>query len=396
MRRRLLLFIFLFPLSAYCQDKWTSITYNGVSIEIPDDWGSLNTVNQYEGNIFKEYQITCWDKSDTNSVTAIYWLDVEIELDYFIKTMMTSLQSRLPLLRLLDFEEIANTYYPEIGVNAKKCHFSKYSAGGNIEGDYIAFNKNGASYLVLICGPASFYRSNDARHIVSSVKPNFIPPPEQIKNENIVTESEHDYVRYVFREFSLFIPITMELRNENSHLSLIRKIFIDKDEYIKKFDLIDDNFIFQPVGLNDALGATDRQKQVINSYARILISHQKGNVGDFFGYEDLSDLQEVSVDLNNLYRDNLITQFEQAKAMGIEASLVKVDNIKIAKNPSNFVYIEQQYIRTGLDGDIQVIDYYIHNNHEMVKLTLSYRISQNRLWESDFNNIIDSFNFSNN
>jgi hypothetical protein len=93
-----------------------------------------------------------------------------------------------------------------------------------------------------------------------------------------------------------------------------------------------------------------------------------------------------------MFKDNLLAQAEQMKQMGSE--LINIENVKVGKNANKFVYIKQQYTRKGLNGNVKVADYYIHNNNEMVKLTISYRISESNLWKSDFNKIIDTVSFN--
>lgn len=80
--------------------------------------------------------------------------------------------------------------------------------------------------------------------------------------------------------------------------------------------------------------------------------------------------------------------------MGLNMELLNISDIKISKSINKYVYIEQQYERKGLNGDVKVIDYYLHNNDEIVKLTISYRISESDLWKTDFDKIIDTFSFS--
>lgn len=80
--------------------------------------------------------------------------------------------------------------------------------------------------------------------------------------------------------------------------------------------------------------------------------------------------------------------------MGLNMELLNISDIKISKNINKYVYIEQQYERKGLNGDVKVIDYYLHNNDEIVKLTISYRISESDLWKTDFDKIVDTFSFT--
>ena len=88
----------------------------------------------------------------------------------------------------------------------------------------------------------------------------------------------------------------------------------------------------------------------------------------------------------------MLSQSQQMKQMNIE--LLDIEDIKVGKNVEKYVYIKQSYSRKGLNGNVKVTDYYFHNNSEMVKLTLSYRISENNLWKKDFDKILDTFSFT--
>jgi hypothetical protein len=73
--------------------------------------------------------------------------------------------------------------------------------------------------------------------------------------------------------------------------------------------------------------------------------------------------------------------------------IVNIYNINISKNANKIIYIKHKYERKGLNGNVKVVDYYLYNNDEMVKLTISYRISESNLWENDLDKIIDTFHF---
>jgi hypothetical protein len=126
-----------------------------------------------------------------------------------------------------------------------------------------------------------------------------------------------------------------------------------------------------------------------------LVSYQKGATDDFIRWNDnITYSQAEYNEVNKTFKDNLLAELNKAKQMGMNMELLNISDIKIAKNVNKFVYIEQQYERKGLKGNVKVIDYYLHNNDEMVKLTVSYRISESNLWQSDFDKIIDTFSFT--
>jgi hypothetical protein len=264
----------------------------------------------------------------------------------------------------------------------------------SIEGEYIAFTKNVHTYIVLISGDKNFYKSDDYNHILNSIKPNFLGNVEEKESNTKTSVVDDNFTRYEFRNYSLSVPNTMELRDENSFMSLGKEIMKDKFQGIKKIDVGDFNFVFQPAGTDDVQNS-DNQKKALALYSRVLVSYQKGATDDFIRWNDnITYSQAEYNEVNKTFKDNLLAELNKAKQMGMNMELLNISDIKIAKNVNKFVYIEQQYERKGLKGNVKVIDYYLHNNDEMVKLTVSYRISESNLWQSDFDKIIDTFSFT--
>lgn len=383
-----LLFIFL-PLFGSCQNSLQTIDYKGVVVQIPSDWGNKNTVNHYEEDI-AEYQISCWSKEKGISLT-IQWVDVELDSNLYIELMIETQKERFPMFREFEYSKIIDADF--LNMKAKKCYFSKkidYDDG--IEGEYIAFTKNECSYIILICGDRKFYKSSDYNAILNSIKPNFIGIESPQEKKAQVSETNDNFTRYEFREYSLSIPNTMELRNENSMMALGKEIYRDKINNIKKIDIGEFNFVFQPAGTDDVQNL-DRQKKALSLYARVLINYQKGGKDSYMSWNDNTLLTQSEYnELNKDFKNNLLSQAEQAKQMGIE--IISIENIKVGKNAKKFVYIKQSYIRQGLNGNVKVTDYYLFNNSEMVKLTISYSISESSLWEKDFDKILDTFSFN--
>ena len=164
------LFTFL-PLFVNCQNRWKTVDYNEVFIQIPSDWGNKNTVNYYEDTDITEYQISAWRKDKSINSLAIQWVDAEIESNLYIEAMIKMQQERFPIYRQIQFGEIVDIDF--LGFKAKKCHFYGNPMDVSIEGEYIAFTKNEHTYMVLIGGDKSFYKSNDYNHILNSIKLNF-------------------------------------------------------------------------------------------------------------------------------------------------------------------------------------------------------------------------------
>lgn len=380
-----------FPLFVSCQNKWQTVNYNGVSVQIPSDWGNKSTVNHYEKNI-TEYQISCWSRDISMSLT-VKWVDVELDGDLYIESVIETQKERFPMFKEVEYSKIVDADF--LNMKAKKCHFSKnYDYDDGLEGEYFAFTKKENSFIVLICGDRKFYKSKDYNAILNSIQPNFTGVERSQEKKVQATKASDNFTRYEFREYSLSVPNTMELRNENSFMSLGEEIMKDKLQSIKKIDVNDFNFVFQPKGTDDVQNF-ENQKKALALYSRILISYQKGETDEFCRWNgDITYSQAEYSEVNKTLKDNLLAGLNKAKQMGMNMEILNISNIKIAKNANKFVYIEQRYERKGLNGNVKVVDYYLNNNNEMVKFTISYRISESNLWEKDFDKILETFSFT--
>ncbi|MDO9629001.1 MAG: hypothetical protein Q7I99_03785 [Acholeplasmataceae bacterium] len=389
MKKYILYLMIFLPFFVSCQKNWQTVNYNGVSLQIPTDWGSKYTVNHFDEDI-TEYQISCWSKEEGISL-IIQWVDVEFDGDLYIKSMIETQKERFPVFREIELSKIVDADF--LNMKAKKCHFSKYfDYDDAFEGEYIAFTKDKCSYIVLIGGDKKFYKSDTYNTILYSIKPNF---SSIVKTQEKVVQSydtDDNFIRYEFNEYCISVPNTMELRNENSYMSLGKEIINDKLKSLRKIDTNDYNFVFQPSGCDDVMNI-DRQKKALDLYARILISYQKGENGDYMKWNDNTLLSKTEYnEINNSFKNNLLSQYKQMKQMKIE--ILNIEDIKVGKNSEKFVYIKQSYARKGLNGDVKVTDYYLFNYNEMVKLTVSYRISESNLWDKDFDKILDTFSFN--
>ncbi len=389
MKNILLLLVIFFPFFANSQESWQTVNHEGISVKIPSGWGNKNTIQKYENDI-AEYQISAWEKGNSASALVIQWVDFEIDEELYIESAIETQTGRFPVYRKINFDNIKDVDF--LGLKAKGCHFyGKLTDDVYIEGEYIAFTQKNRSYLIILSGDRRFYKSAKYNNILNSIKPIFSsknPSQSIVKNED-----ENDgFIRYEFKRYSLSIPNTMELRNENSLLSLSKEIMKDKMRNVKKIDVDEYNFVFQPKGADDITNI-EKQKKALSLYSRVLIKYEKGKINDFMRWnDDISTTQTEYNELNKIFKNNLWSQNATFKQMGVE--LISVRDIEIKKNKNKFVYIKQQYERKGLNGNVIVIDYYINNNDEGVKMTISYRVSESNLWKNDLEKIIETFNFT--
>lgn len=286
----------------------------------------------------------------------------------------------------------SNTLNLRSGPSTNYSVLTSLSYGDNVE---VLETTNSYWYKVKVGSFVGYVYSSYLNFIISSDTNNddFSTSTADYSNTNNTYIVDDNFTRYEFRNYSLCIPNTMELRNEDSFMALSKEIMKDKLQIIKKIDIGDFNFVFQPAGTDD-IQNSEKKKIALSLYSRVLLNYQKGKVEDFIRWnENIAFSQAEYDEINKTFKDNLLEEFNKTKQMGVNTELLSISDVKIAKNINKFVYVQQQYERRGLNGNIKVIDYYLHNNDEMVKLTISYRISESDLWKTDFDKIIDTFSF---
>ncbi len=203
---------------------------------------------------------------------------------------------------------------------------------------------------------------------------------ELLDNTQVVTEKTvveklpsfdvpKDWTNYVMdNAFELSVPPTVELRNES-------------DEYtqcIKQTPYINSSTaVFQQKGLSNFTKGADKK------YCRIMYQHALGNDGDFYR---TTESEKIDSDLYN----ELVGIVELELVPGTEfIEKPIIDWVEI--EGANAIRI--RYLRPGYNGagPVRCQMYLIGNSNEAVKLILSYRDSEAKLWEEDFNNIIKTF-----
>ena len=172
------------------------------------------------------------------------------------------------------------------------------------------------------------------------------------------------------------IPSNMEVRKDGSMIEGVMKE-MGKIHYI---EYSTDKITLQPKGLNE------NKKEALGVYARAIINVRRGNSNDFPSIDKWSrDEIEYMKKLN----DESIKA--DAKKVGMTISAFSETKIKeIGGKKSMYCsYVRQS--ANGADSPVFVQSYRIPDNDKCVEITLSYRKSETHLWESDFKEIIESF-----
>lgn len=186
---------------------------------------------------------------------------------------------------------------------------------------------------------------------------------------------------------SIEVPPTIELRDDGSYISQAADVLRDNLLTQKKIELLKPNLTFQPKGVNNL------QKDAIAKYARILISINKGDAGEFLSNNEVLGLTRSELeDLSSMYRQSFD---EDAKKMGGQAKLLKWFPIKVVKI-NGTAAIRISYLRQAFNNPpVFVQTYNFLNYDEKIEITLSYRENEKHLWAEDFEKSINSFRYYN-
>ncbi len=191
---------------------------------------------------------------------------------------------------------------------------------------------------------------------------------------------------------SITVPLTMELRDENSNAG---KLFSVINPLLFKLicedcDVFSDHskIVFQPEGMNsDNPQDIDR---ATSTYARIIIE---------FGYNyDVSqeDIKSMTADDIAEYDDAIGKQYKSEfdytqQALGKTGSFVWYP-VKREKLGGKYCLV-LDYDRSGLQGMVKVKKYLFYYNGKEIDITCSYRISEKQKYEKDFEKVIRTVKF---
>lgn len=220
---------------------------------------------------------------------------------------------------------------------------------------------------------AKKYEENGRKYLSGYYDNTTVKNGKVIPNEQPVFIPSDAWMNYEFSTaFTLSVPNTVELRNKNDLYSQEVK---DVKWHGYKINL--NNVAFQQKGL--AINAPE----AFETYCRILVNYEKGDVGDFYKateYEELGG-DEIAYLQGQVKQGCIATGYRMIGEPNV--CWVRIGNI---------YGLEIEYVRTGMDGNqVQVCTYSFFNDNETVTITLSYWVKDREKWEKDFQNVIRTF-----
>ena len=197
------------------------------------------------------------------------------------------------------------------------------------------------------------------------------------KIEPIGTKSyvhPRDWTKYVIADvFSISVPPTVELRRENDPYT--QKL---KDVSRHGYTIDRNNVVFQQKGLSV------NAPEAYQTYCRIIIDVEKGNSGE---YPKSSEYEDLTL-------EDIRTFQELAKQSSYEYKVIGQPEVRWIKIENTYG-IEVEYVRNGAnDSRTHVSSYYFFNDHLLATIILSYRQEDTEKWETDFSNIIKTFEWN--
>jgi hypothetical protein len=172
------------------------------------------------------------------------------------------------------------------------------------------------------------------------------------------------------------IPKTLELRDKKS---LVQKNFdnsIKQFEQTYKVDFPPSTLTFQPAGIN----STGKSE----NYSRIIFTIIRGKKGDFPDSKYLNTITKT--DKNQL--DELYSKATISSLKKINIDLLKWFSPEIINIKGVAAYKTFYNRRLGTNPVVYVENYRIFNNDLSIDITLSYRVEESEIWESDFAEIV--------
>lgn len=349
----------------------------GVSFYLPENW-------DYKYQQFPDsyaHQISCWDKVGAN-IFVLQWIEEESELEVMVEVLKSGIKSQKPYENVVFSEKESGELFNS---QTLFTDFSVEYLDLALEGRITSFNKSGYTLSILTQGEPEFFQTRTPETILSSLNVSFIPDLNFNQNslQNQVPEGWSIYeVKDVFK---IAVPPALELRDTNSVLALTMEVIGDHLTTYKKFELERPQLMFQPVGMNDlTVNLTEK-------YARVIIIHEKGEKGDYLKWnENLNTTKAEYDELNATLKEQIFQQFE-----GVNIKIVEWLPLELHSG-NGHSYIKASYLRQlGDNPVVKVSGYKFFNDDEIVEITISYRLEERDVWESDLEKLVNYFEFLN-
>ncbi len=351
-----------------------AVKEDGLKLKTPSSWNFEKL--PLPGNM--GYTLALYDKGEENTL-SIMVMDLYFPLEE-IFSMSQEILERNQVISSLETSAVVNATFHSW--NSKELYFigqaPDYSE--TVKGKSISFTTGSKSYIINYLGNLHYDQNSLVKKILSTIE---LTSNSIVKDEEIISKTGwNTYTIAGIAEIE--IPPTLELRNQDAYISLkaahITKKFREQGRPIEKSAIV-----FQTTGTNEA------SEGEFAEYGRILIDYEFGEPGSFYKWnEDLSFFNDMEEEFSLSLKEEITTPMPQLNIKLIEWFPVEYKK----KNKEGLSYFKTSYLRQmGSNPIIRTERYNFFNDSEAVTITLSYRVKEKSLWASDFQEVIDSFNF---
>ena len=194
-------------------------------------------------------------------------------------------------------------------------------------------------------------------------------------NPTLTTNWERIYIKDIG---NIDIPPTMEVQGAEM------KTFINEERKIKGYDA--SQITIQQAGLNE------KKPESFNKYARIILDTYLGTAGDYakLNFNTTEFSQSDIAQTNVVMKSQIVQSMEGSDLKLIEWCGTTVEKV----NGMSCTHIS--YKRQNGGKPIVLVHMYTFQNYDRAyRLTLSYRLSEQDYWKTDYATILKSFRLSN-
>lgn len=145
--------------------------------------------------------------------------------------------------------------------------------------------------------------------------------------------------------------------------------------------------VLQPKGVNEF------EESALSHYCRFIIETEIFDEPLFKLTDSIVLTDDELLFFEEIIRSSVEDGMKQMRASGIDMKILEWNRLKI-NNLNNFDALEFSYTRQlDQNPNVFVKTYKVFNRNKMHTVTVSYRISEKKLWAQDLNKVLNSINF---
>jgi len=350
------------------------VVFKDVAITIPTDW-------EYNSSIISNdsvHQMIC-RPINTPNIVILQWRQSNGSLKEMLDHHYNSFHSRTEY-KAKDFANYTDTML--YGCKALKGSFTMYAVDRRVLNTIIVFKYNSRIFSVIFSGDNGFYTSGVVQSISNSLK---IGSDRNPSTATSPTKTPTDWTIYEIKQIGqISIPPSLKLRKDNSFsyyaVKTIHNLF-----KMQGINMTASNLVFQPKGMDNL------QTDAFEKYSRVLIKVTTGKPGDYYKINERFEFTDAEHnELNSYYFNETETQLRKAGASILKWFPIAFTTI------NGMCTLKCSFIRVIQHNEpVLVHSYLFFNYDECIEVTLSYRQTEAKIWQTDFENIIKAFEITN-